>query len=186
MNRWDKIRETVSSNEQDTADRFSPKNSRLLRRSKIRNKEPSHDSTSDLSRDEFGQPPYKGTMSLPSMDSSAKRAFNALVQQGTQDSGEIVIPNNLKGQRAPSQPRVLPQTEAKNDHLFVKGIQLTKHPTTGEWHFGEIETNQGIFALGSEHNAKLNQKMLKDFVLYLKDIFEEDLVQYLGLNKDNL
>lgn len=185
MNRWDKIKETVSGTKQDAADRLSQKK-KLSRRSKIRSEMSSQDASPNSDRDEFGQPLYQGTMTLPSMNSTAKRAFNALVQQGTQDSGEIVIPNNLKGQKASSQPRVLPQTESKKDHLFIRGIQLSKDTTTGNWFFGEIETNQGTFALGAEHNAKLNQKMLKDFALYLKDIFEEDLVQYLDLDKDDV
>jgi hypothetical protein len=174
VSRWDKIKETVGSNgKQDVADRLP-----------LNKKSSSKTNFSEETRDEFGQPPYVGTMTLPSMNAAAKRALNALVQQGTQDSGEIVIPNNLQGQRLPPTPRILPQTELKTDHLLIKSIQITKDMKTGNWLFGEIETNQGVFALGSEQNARLNQKMLKDLALYLKDIFESDLRQH--LDKDHI
>lgn len=181
MNRWEKIKETVGSDGQPTPDRLPTK--KQSRRAKIKQAQTTTSTTND-ERDEFGQPTYKGTMILPDMDTATKRALNALVQQGTQDSGEIVIPNNLKGQSLPPKSRILPQTEPKSDHLLIKSIQLSKDMKTGSWFFGEIDTNQGTFALGPEHNAQLNQKMLKDFALYLKDIFEHDLQQYISLDKD--
>lgn len=180
MNRWDKIRETVGNSEKSEPDRLTPKK-KVSRRTKIKQGTTDIPSSSSEDRDEYGQPVYKGTMVLPEMTSDAKRALTALVQQGTQDSGEIVIPNNLQGQKLPPKARVLPQTEPKSDHLLVKGIQIVKDMKTGDWHFGEIETNQGTFAMGPEQNARLNQKMLKNLAMYLKDTFEADLKDFLGL-----
>src|SRR5690606_21539325 len=94
------------------------------------------------------------------------------------------VPSAFKGQVVPQPTKVMPLTEVKNDHLLIKGMQVTKNMKTGAWEFGEIETNQGTFALGPIHNERMNQKMLQTLALYLKDIFEEDLKEFLGIKDE--
>jgi hypothetical protein len=70
--------------------------------------------------------------------------------------------------------------EIKTDHILIKEINLVKNMSIGDWEVGYIDTNHGKFGTGKEQTAKINQKLVQSFVIYLRDhVFEEDLKAFL-------
>jgi hypothetical protein len=79
--------------------------------------------------------------------------------------------------------RQIPSNEIKKDHLLVKGINLVKNPQTGIWEVGLIITNQGNFSTSEAQTTRMSQPLIRSFVNYLKDLFEEDVSEYIKKEK---
>jgi len=122
---------------------------------------------------EDGFPESQGVAELPKMTHEEKVAFQNFLLYSTQDVKELNVGDFKK------QPIISSDRTAKNDHLHIHKIELVKNTTNGAWEIGEVKTNQGDFALGESHQASLNQEMLRGFAMYLKAVFEEDLLKYL-------
>lgn len=126
-----------------------------------------------LDRDENGLPIYQGTAKMPEMNSQQKKAMQQLLFRGTQDI-------TTEDPETRQQARVLPDTEVKTDHLFIKDMKLSKDFKSGSWVISEVNTNQGIFELGPNQNERINQDMIRNLALYLRELFEEDLKTFIN------
>ena len=119
------------------------------------------------------------------MGGDQKKVLNNLLFSATRPSAQNpIVPKTILNMGSEdSQPRSLPETEVKNDHLLVKGINLCKNSQTGEWEVSQVETNHGSFGTGMDQNEQINQTLVRGFVKYLKNIFEDDIQTFINDEK---
>lgn len=75
--------------------------------------------------------------------------------------------------------RHVPEHEIKNDHLLISGVEIIKNFKTGNWEIGKITSNKGYFTSGPDQNNKINQQLVRELILHLKQILEVDINNFL-------
>jgi hypothetical protein len=113
-----------------------------------------------------------------------RRALNELLFAVTDPAQHNILPESvLQDPNRGSPPRELPNHDIKKDHLFIRGISLTKNLQKGTWEISLIETNQGKFQVGPEQNDQIDSKEISLLVDSLRSIFEGDLQVFLKNEK---
>lgn len=114
---------------------------------------------------------------IESLSSSQKKMLDQLMFTATDPSTNGHLPDSVfQGVR---QGRALPQNDIKKDHVLIKGLHLTKNMNTGDWEVSMIETNHGKFGTSAEQTAKINQKIVRALISYMKNVFEKDLQSFI-------
>jgi hypothetical protein len=118
------------------------------------------------------------------MSSEQRQIMSQLLFSATDPSQHGHLPQSIFHD-GPTQGRQLPKYDIKDDHLFIKGINLTKSLVTGKWEISLVDTNQGQFLVSEEQNSRINQQELGKIVNHLRtEVFEEDLKAFLQNEKD--
>ena len=116
--------------------------------------------------------------------SEEKAALNQILFSATDPSEHGHLPKSVFQDNL-TQGRQLPRNDIKADHLFIRGINLTKNLSTGNWEISLVETNQGRFAVSEEQNNRIDQQEIRKVVNHLKaEVFEEDLKAFLEGEKE--
>jgi len=123
---------------------------------------------------------------VPNMPPYQRKALDNLLFAGSAPTTAGRLPNSVF--QAPeavlNSGRQIPQNDVKSDHLLVKGVNLIKNVSTGDWEVESIMTNHGKFETGEEQTKKINQALVRAFVTYLKQhVFESDIKTFLEQEK---
>ena len=121
----------------------------------------------------------KAGLVIENMDSDQKKVLNNLLFAATDPSKNTPLPGSVLG----AQGRALPNNDIKKDHLLIKGINLSKDPQTGTWEISSIDTNHGQFGTGEKQTERINQTLVRNFVAYIKNIFENDIREFINSGK---
>lgn len=114
---------------------------------------------------------------MTNLSTKQQKVLNELIFSTSNPDTHNTTPESVLNGSSTS--RKVPELEIKKDHLLVSGFSLVKNLKSGDWEVVEIKTNQGHFTTSDSQTKKLNQKLIRELAIHLKNILEPDLVSFL-------